>query len=325
MHRTSHTAIAIALVLLGVVTLSAQASHAGAWPQRAVRIIVPLGPGSATDIAGRVYAERLSKRWGQPVTVENRPGGDFITGVVGFLGDQDDHTLLLSPASPITINPLTHDRLPYDPANLLPISLTSDVSVGITVPASLKIASLNELVVLARSQPGKLNWAATPGTTYLTFAGFQRSANLSIANVPYRDIVQAQNDLTEGRIQVMMCAVAIVLPQVQAGRIKLIAVTSRERIPAAAEVPTVIEAGYPELALDGPVGFYGRRDMLPEVREQISKDVRAVAADPEIARRLLGTAQLVRGSTPEDFAVIIENQRARMAELARASLTKSRD
>jgi tripartite-type tricarboxylate transporter receptor subunit TctC len=309
----------IADLVLAFVLIAAPAPLlAQNWPQRTVRVIIPLGAGSATDIAGRLYADQLSKRWGQPVIIENRPGGDLMTAASVFAASRDDHTLLLSPTSPITVNPLTHAKLPYDPAGLIPISLATEVYVGITVPASLKVNSLDELVALARSQPGKLNWAATPGGTYLTFAAFQKNADLPMANVPYRDIVQAQNDLAEARIHVMMCAISIVRPQILAGKLKLLAVTNADRAATAADVPTTREAGYPALDLPGPVGFFASPAMSPELRERISADIRAVATDREIAKRLLATGQVLRASTPDEFAVLIEGLRAHFAEMAQA-------
>jgi len=288
------------------------------WPERPVRLIIPLGAGSATDIVGRLYADRLSKRWRQPVVVENRPGGDLMIGVAGFTEARDNHTLLLSVAAPITVNPLTHEKLPYDPSDLLPISQASEVFVGIAVPRSLQADTLDQLVSLARLQPGKLSWAATPGGTYLTFSGFQNQAGLSALNVPYRDIVQAQNDLSEARIDIMMCAISIVLPSVQTGKVKLLAVSNRQRAAIAPETPTVDEAGYPALALDGLVGFFGRRGMTNELRERISADIQAVAADSSLANRLAGTGQALRASTPVEFAAMIEKQRIGFAEIARA-------
>jgi len=309
----------IVYLVLAVVLVGMPAPLlAEGWPQRTVRVIIPLGAGSATDIAGRLYADQFSKRWGQPVIIENRPGGDMIAAASAFVAARDDHTLLLSSTSPITVNPLTHAKLPYNPADLIPISVATDVYVGIAVPASMKINSLDELVALARSQPGKFNWAATPGGTYLTFAAFQKSANLPIANVPYRDIVQAQNDLVAERIHVMMCAVAILQPQILTGKLKLIAVTNAERSPTASDIPTARQAGYPALDLPGLVGFFASPAMSRELRARISEDVRAVATDGEIARRLLATGQVLRANTPDEFAALIERQRAHFVELARA-------
>jgi tripartite-type tricarboxylate transporter receptor subunit TctC len=308
-----------ACLLLASGLLAIPASGAAqSWPERPVRLIIPLGAGSATDIVGRLYADKLTKRWGQPVVVDNRPGGDLTIGVAGLIEARDNHTLLLSVAAPITVNPLTHEKLAYDPSDLLPISQASEVSVGIAVTRSLQVDTLDQLVALARLQPGKLSWAATPGGTYLTFAGFQGHVGLSALNVPYRDIVQAQNDLAEARIDIMMCAISIVLPSVLTGKVKLLAVTNRQRAAIAPEVPTVDEAGYPVLALDGLVGFFGRRGMTDELRERISTDIQAVAADPSLANRLAGTGQVLRGSTPAEFAGMIEKQRIRFAEIARA-------
>src|SRR5260370_15105356 len=131
---------AYAIGLFFVAAAALQADEV--WPQRPVRLIIPLGAGSATDIVGRLYADRLSKRWGQPVIVENRPGGDLMIGVGGFVTARDNHTLLLSVAAPITVNPLIRERVSYDPADLLPISAASEVSVGIAVPQSMKINAL---------------------------------------------------------------------------------------------------------------------------------------------------------------------------------------
>jgi tripartite-type tricarboxylate transporter receptor subunit TctC len=317
MRMIKHALLAGAIGVAAIASVT-QGSADALWPRRTVRLIVPFGPGSATDIAGRLYADRLSKRWGQPVIVENRPGGDFIIGVSAFLGSHDDHSLLLATVSPITVNPLLKETLPYDPAELAPISLATEVSVAIAVPAGLKAQNLNELIALARARPGELNWAATPGGTYLTFAGFQKNANLPIANVPYRDIVQAQNDLSAGRIHIMICATAIVLPQVNSGKLRLIAVTNRQRAGIIPDVPTATEAGHPELRLEGPVGFFATRSLPREILLKISADVRSVAADPELAARLFNTGQTVSGSMPEEFGAMIEAQRARMVELVEA-------
>ena len=140
-----------------------QPAKAQAWPQRTVRVILPLPAGSATDTAARLFAQGLSARWGQPVIVENRSGGDGIPAVMGFLSARDNHTLLLSFAGVITINPLVHTKLPYDSADLVPIVSMIDNFFAIAVSESLKVASLDDFMKLARARPGKLNWAATSG------------------------------------------------------------------------------------------------------------------------------------------------------------------
>lgn len=303
--------------MLGCFAL-AQSAHADAWPQRPVRMIVPLGAGSATDLTARLFADRLATRWGQPVIVDNRPGGDGIIALSAFVGASDDHTLLVSYNGPITVNPVTHSKLPYDPnTDLAPLSLASDVFVGIAVTGSLKINSLSELAARARLEPGKLNWAPTPGGGYFVFAGFQKGADLPMVQVPYRDITHALGDLAEGRIHVMIASLAILMPQVQTGRVKLLAVTNSLRAPLAPDVPTVGEAGYPELLLNGFTGVFASPQMPPERRARIAADVQAVAADPVLRDRLAAAGQAARGSTADELAAIIAEQRAHIERTAK--------
>src|SRR5882672_5383757 len=232
-------------------------ARAQAYPTRTVRIIVPFGPGSGTDIAGRLIADRLSRRWGQPVVVENRPGGDGLVAISAFVGANDDHVLLAAPSGSFTAHPLIFKNLPYKPADLVPIVRISNTIIVMAVPASLEVKSLAELVAMARAQPGQLNWAGTTGSNEFLFAAFLKNAGLDISKVPYRNLVEAANDLATGRIQINVTAFAIARPQLQAGKIKPLAVTNTARAAVVADVPTVAEAGYPELALDGLVGFFG--------------------------------------------------------------------
>jgi len=297
--------------------VSATPSLAQTWPQRPVKFLVTLGPGSGVDIGTRLLADRLSKRWGQPVVVENRPGGDGLVAISAMIAAQDDHVLLASPTSSFTAHPFVYKNLPYKPEDLQPIARVSNTIIVMAVPADLPVKSLAELVALARAQPGKLNWAGTTGAIDFLVAGFLRTAGLSLSKVPYRNQVEAANDLAAGRIQLNETAYAIVRPQLQAGKIKLLAVTNGVRAPVLPDVPTVTEAGYPDLALDGLVGFFGPPEMPLPLREQIAADVGEVGADPAIAARLNDTGQLPNFGGPAEFHAAIELQRARVAAAAK--------
>ena len=181
------------------------------------------------------------------------------------------------------------------------------------VPSSSDIKTVKDLVETARANPGKLNWATITGMFDFVFAGFQKKMGIDIAKVPYRDTVQAVNDLAEGRIQVMMSAIAIVRPRVQAGAIRMIAVTAGERASIAPDVPTTTEAGYPDIRIEGLTGVFGPRDMAAEIRERISSDIKAAAADPTITARLLSTGQVVNPGGPAEFSAAIDAQRAQVA------------
>jgi hypothetical protein len=192
------------------------------------------------------------------VAVENRQGADGIPAVTGFVSARDNHSLLFSFAGIITINPLTYDKLPYDPVHdVVPVAWVADNFIGIAVPETLKVNSLDDFVKLARSQPGKLNWAASPGVPHYVFAALQKSAGIEMMQVSYRDFRPALQDLGEGRIQAVATGVALLVPQMQAGKVKLLMVNNRQRSPQAPEVPTATEAGYPELTFEGAAPHFG--------------------------------------------------------------------
>jgi tripartite-type tricarboxylate transporter receptor subunit TctC len=308
---------AAALIVATATLVFAPQCLAGeGWPDHTVKFIVPFGPGAGADIGARLFAERLSARWGKPVVVENRPGGDGFVAITAFVGANDDHTFLFAAAGSFTVHPYQHDKVPYDIRDLVPIARISNTIITLGVPEALKLGSLADLVARARAQPGKLNAALVPGITEFVWDGFVSEAKLDFAKVPYRDITQAGTDLGEGRIQVMMTGLAVIQAQVQAGRVKLLAVTNGKRAVSYPDVPTVSEAGFPALEVDGLVGLFGPRSITSELRERIAADVRAVAADPIVTDRLTVTAQVVNPGTPAEFAAAIDGQRAKMAVIA---------
>src|SRR4029453_4799815 len=305
------------LILAFALVLSATPSPAQTWPQRPVKFLVTLGPGSGIDIGTGLPAGPLRTRWGQPVVVENRPGGDGLVAIGAMIAAHDDHVLLASPTSSFTAHPFVYKNVPYKPEDLQPIARVSNTIIVMAVPADLPVRSLAAFVALARAQPGKLNWAGTTGAIDFLVAGFLRKADLNLSKVPYRNQVEAANDLAAGRIQLNETAYAIVRPQLQAGKIKLLAVTNSVRAPVLPDVPTVTEAGYPDLALDGLVGFFGPPEMPLALRERIAADVKEVGADPAIATRLNDTGQLPNFGGPAEFHAAIELQRARVAAAAK--------
>src|SRR5262249_25151466 len=214
MKDTKTLALAAARIVLSAFPLSRTAPSAEAWPQRTVKLVVPLGPASGADVTARVLADHLSRRWGQAVVVENRPGADGIVGLTAFLGSSDDHVLLFTATGSFTAYPFLHEKLPYNLDQLAPIARVTNTVIAVTVPTSLKSGSLAELMTLVRSQPGRYHWASITGATDLLFSGFLKSAGLSMVRVPYRESVLAVNDLSEGRIELFLSALATVLPQV---------------------------------------------------------------------------------------------------------------
>jgi tripartite-type tricarboxylate transporter receptor subunit TctC len=305
------------LLLLVVLAAGITGATAQEYPSRSVRLIVPFGPGAGADISARLFADRLTARWGKPVVIENRPGGDGLVAIGAFLGANDDHTLLWAPAGTFAVHPYEHEKLPYDAErDLLPVAGVSSIILAASVPASLKVASMAELVALARAEPGKLNAAAANGNSDFLLFGFLKGAGLQLAKVPYRDILQAPNDLAEGRIQLLMTSLAVVQPLMQAGRLRILAVTSGKRAPSAPDAPTAAEAGFPALELESPVGVFGPRGMPLERRERIAEALRAVT-DPIISSRIEATGQIFGIDGPAELAAKITRLRTSLAATAK--------
>jgi len=316
MGRLGKTLGAIAIGLTVTAALAFPAS-AQAWPQRSVRFIVSLGPGSGADIGARLIADRLTAKWKQPVVVENRPGGDAVVAINAFIGAKDDHTLLYTPTSSFTAHPYQHAKLPYDPAELTPVTRISNTLVGFVVPPTLKVSTVKEFVDMVRAQPGKMNYSTATGMTDVIFDGYFKSAKLTITRVPYRDVVSPLTDLGEGRIQAYVGALAIVQPHITSGRVKLIAVTNSQRAPSQPDTPTVAQAGFPAMTFDGLTGLFGQRDMPAALRDRIAADVKEVLAEPAVASRFSATGQLVSPGTAAEFAASIKDQQVKLAAIAK--------
>jgi tripartite-type tricarboxylate transporter receptor subunit TctC len=306
----------IAIGAAFIAAISSTFAAAADWPTRPVRFIVTLGPGSGADISARLLADKLSQRWGQPVIVDNRPGGDGIVAINVFVSAHDDHVLLYTPTSSFTAAQFLHDHLPYKPSDLAPITRVSNTVVAVAVPSTMKVDSLKDLVALAKAEPGKLNWAGVTGALDFTFAGWLKQAGLDINKVPYKNPVDAANDLSENRVQVYEAAFAIVRPQVEAGKIKNLAIVNSVRAPTI-PLQTAAEAGYPALTIDGLVGLFGPPEMPSDLRARITSDIRAVA-DKTFEDRLTTTGQLMNIGGAEEFAKSIEEQRNTVAKFAKA-------
>jgi tripartite-type tricarboxylate transporter receptor subunit TctC len=286
------------LALVAVLAVSALPAQAQtqAWPQQPVRFIIPFGPGAGADIGARLIQDRLQARWGKPVVIENRPGGDSMIAIQAVLSANDDHTFLWGPSGSFLVHPYQYKKLPYDPSDLVPVARFSSTILGVGVPASLKITTLADFVNRARAEAGKFNSAAVPGITELAFDYFAHNAKITTTKVPYKDIV----------------------PQREAGRITVLAQMGRARAPSLLDIPTGIEAGFPELEMDGNVGLFGSKALPAELRERIGADVVAVSDDKAIDDKLNATAQTPSRGGAKEFAASIERQRAQIATIAKA-------
>jgi tripartite-type tricarboxylate transporter receptor subunit TctC len=307
-----------ALLVAATWMIGSAPAQAQSWPNRPVKFIVPFGPGAGADIGGRLFAEKLQQRWGQPVIIENRPGGDSIVAITAFLSANDDHTLLFGPSGNFTVHPFVYAKLSYNPEDLVPVVRASNTLLGVSVKKDAPYNNLKEFTEAARKAPGTFNSGLVQGITEFTFWGYLHHEKLQITQVPYRDINVAPTDLGEGRIQVVMSSYAIVQPQLNAGRIKLLAINNKARAQVAPDVPTAREAGYPSLEFEGLVGLFGLKSMPNELKEKIAADFRAAAADGTIADRLRATGQVINVGGPKEFTDAIAEQRANITAVVKA-------
>jgi len=306
--------LALALVL-SVVSLQVLPQS---WPQRPVKFVLSLGPGSGADLGARLYADRLNKLWGQPVVVENRPGGDGVIAINAVIYAKDDHTLLWGPTANFVGHPYSLEKMPYDPKELVPVARVSGTVVTLGVPASMNIGSLKDLLANAKQKRGWLNWTTAVTMTDIILEGFLKTEGIEATQVRYKQPAEAVNDLINERIQLYSSAYAIVRAQAQGGRVKLLAVQARNRVPGL-DLPTVSELGFPGLNFEGLVGIIAARSsgLSGAARDRIAADVKAVSTDPLLAERLAATAQLNIPGTPAEFAASIEEQVAQLAASAR--------
>jgi len=226
---------------------------------------------------------------------------------------------LMAPTSTFTAHPYLHEKLPYDVKDLVPIARVSNTIVAVGVPASLGINSIDDLLKRAKAEPGKLNSASATGANDFVAAGFLKQQGVEIERVPYKDTVQAVNDLAEGRIQLYVAAYAIMRPQIQSGKVKVIAITNSERAPTLPDIPTAKEAGYAALGIDGLIGLFGIPSLPAELRNRIAADVIEAASDPEVVAKISVTGQIVRPGGPDEFAREIAQQTKVVADSAAAA------
>jgi tripartite-type tricarboxylate transporter receptor subunit TctC len=314
----------ISSLLLFAAVWCSFAGPASAWPDRAVRLILPLPAGSAIDFTARLFAQRLSARWAQPVVVENRPGGDGTIGVASFVSQHDDHTLLFAISAVATVHAIQNENLPYDPIeDLVPVAAASEVVLAIAASGKSDIRSLEDLVRNARAAPGKLNWASSPGLPPLVFGAFAKGAGLELTPIFYRELAPAAQDLGEGRLDIYIASLSVLMPLAQSGRARILAVASRQRAPAMPDVPTVVELGFPQLAMEGVCGVFGSRGMAAAIRERVAADVTAVANEAEVRERLAAVGQAARPGTTADFSTFLADSRKQLVAIARTAGTSA--
>jgi len=296
------------------------------WPAKAVRIIVPFPPGGSADLLPRAVAEKLAERWGQPVIVENRPGAAGNIGAdVVFRADPDGYTLLSAPPPPLVINKLLYPKLSYDSAQFVPITVIGAIPNVLLVHPKTKVSTVNELIALARSNPGKLNYASQgSGTTsHLTAELFKSMAGgLDITHVPYKGTAPALADLLGGQVEMMCDNLGVSLPHVRSGKLKALAVASARRVKSLPDVPALAETlpGFEAVAW---FGIVAPPKTPAAIAEKIAFGVQEALKMPEVQKRLSELSAEPMGLSPADTAAYMKRETERWAAVIKSAGVKA--
>jgi tripartite-type tricarboxylate transporter receptor subunit TctC len=312
--------LAFAFPIFAIVIAAGNAAPADDYPSRPIHLIVPYAAGGAADSVARVLAKRIGKAAGQTIVVENRGGGGAIIGTE-FVNksDPDGYTLLLGQSGPISINPAVYKNLPYDPEkDFAPISLTTSYPYVMVVSPSLGVKTVKEFVALARSKPGELNYGTTGvgAANHLVTELFDSKAGIRMTHIPYRGTALAVSDLLAGQVQVVFADPISALQHVNSGTLIALAVTSKERSPAAPAVPTISESGYPGFDAVGWHGILAPAKTPPAIVARLNAEIVEALRDPQTKALLEGQAMQVVGSSPEAFAGFIKRDIAVWKEVA---------
>jgi tripartite-type tricarboxylate transporter receptor subunit TctC len=283
-------------------------ARAEAWPNRAVRMIVPLAAGGPTDSVARVLAEQLSKRWGQQVVIENKSGGGTNIGNAYVAhADPDGYTVLYGTSS-VAVNATLYHALDYDPiADLAPVSLVAKFPFFMFVPNSSPAKTIAEFVAYAKSSPGKLIMAS-PGTgsaPHLAELLFMQKAGLQMTHAPYRGAAPAFIDLIPGRVDCYFGSGEL-LSYSRSGQVRCLGTTGTTRSPAEPELPTIAEAGIAGYVVDSWQGVFLPKKTPPGIINKMSADTVAALANPEVVQQLAQSAYAAKGSSPEELRDFLE-------------------
>jgi tripartite-type tricarboxylate transporter receptor subunit TctC len=329
-HRRAWLASAAAAGLLASAGI---ASAQGAWPSKPVRIVVPFAPGGTTDILARAVAPELSKAFGQQFIVDNRAGaGGNVGAEIVAKSPGDGYTLLMGTVGTHGINRALYPKLPYDPIkDFVPVTLVAAVPNVMEMNADkakeLGIHSVKDFVGYAKSHPGKLNMASSGSGTSIHLAGelFKSMTGSYMTHIPYRGSGPALLDMVAGNADVMFDNLPSSMQQIKAGKLKALAVTSSQRSPALPDVPTVEEAGGPELKgyeASSWFGLLAPAGTPPEVVTRIQQEVAKSLGTPAIKEKLVAQGAIPSGNTSADFAKLIDSEHKKWAQVVKASGAK---
>jgi tripartite-type tricarboxylate transporter receptor subunit TctC len=312
-----HTAVAIGISLCALV--GAGAASAQTYPTKSIRMIIPFAPAGSSDVLGRIVAQKLGDRLGQPVVVENKGGADGVIGMDAFAkSPADGYTILFCTTSTYSINPsLYANKLPYNPDTAFSEVILAAAAPNILVATNaLAAKNIKDMIALSKSKPGGLNAASAASMHTLNLKLFESSTGAPFTIISYKGTGPALNDLVGGQVDIMVDQITTSLPYVQAGRLHAIAVTSSKRFPALPDVPTVSEA-VPGFETTSWWGVLAPRGTPAPIIVRLNQELNKVLADPTVIAKIESIGGQVRGGTPQQFAEVARADREKWAKVVK--------
>jgi tripartite-type tricarboxylate transporter receptor subunit TctC len=303
-------------------------AFAQSWPSKPIRWIVPYTPGGYTDYMTRTVGQKLAEVLGQTIVFENRPGANSIIGADIIAKAQPDGYTIGTVIAAHAVNPSLNPKLPFDPLkDFSYVSLMSVAPLIMIAHPSVPANNVQELIALAKAKPGELNFASSGvgAAAHLTMEMFKSRVGINMVHVPYKGTAGALQDTIGGRINVMFDVVGPLMPHVRAGTVKAIAVTAKDRMPAAAEVPTMGESGVPDFVSGTWAGIIAPPGTPKEIVNRISAEVQKILRDPAMQEKLAREGYEAIGSTPEEYAQFYREDVARWAKVIKDSGIKAEE
>jgi len=310
--------LACALIMFTPAAVAAQD-----FPAKPIKLIVPFPAGGPNDIIARAVGQRMQEIAGQPVTIDNRggAGGQLGTDAVAK-AEPDGYTIAITSAGALAISASLQEKLPYDSTkDLAAVTLVARVPEMLVVATSVPAANMSELVTLAKAKPGSLNFASTgPGSMpHLAGELFRLTAKIDIVHVPYRGAAPVMNDMLGQQVQMVWLDLPILLPQVQAGKVRPIVLGAKERVPTLKDVPTTAEAGFPDILADNWYGMVAPAATPPAIVAKLNKIAIEAMETPDVKAKLASQGVLLTGTSPEEFAAYIKSEIAKWGKVVQAA------
>ncbi len=315
----------VLLVIFAALGASPAAAEDG-YPNRTIRLIVPIPPGAAADILPRIVAEKLSARWGQPLVIENRPGANSNIGAqAAAQASPDGYTLLATPPPPLVVNQKLYAKLGFDPNSFVPVTILAVVTNVLVANPKLPFSSLADMIAFARANPGALRYASAGvgSSPHLAMEWLADLAGVRLTHVPYNGLAQALSDVTAGHVDVMFNNTFNALPLLKDGKLKALGVDSEKRLPALPDLPAIAEQ-YPGYVVTAWFAVVAPPGTPSAIAEKLSRAISEVIREPDVAHRFRVLLAEPVGSTPEATAAFIQRERERWHRIASAAATKAK-